>query len=106
MRTTKVRYDGAVTAAHFEFVDAEIAAAARVIEQGFENPDDALVSAVALVPWMDPGDAPARASAAAAKPPPPPPTNRGRRRVHVRQEEEEEEEDAISGVESGDTERG
>ena len=63
LRTTKVRYDAAVTAAHFEFVDAEIAAAARVIEQGFENPDDALVSAVALVPWMDPGDAPARASA-------------------------------------------
>ena len=54
-RTTKVRYDAAVTAAHFEFVDAEIAAAARVIEQGFENPDDALVSAVALVPWMGPG---------------------------------------------------
>ena len=70
LRTTKVRYDAAVTAAHFEFVDAEIAAAARVIEQAFETfektttPDDALVSAVALVPWMDPGDAPARASAA------------------------------------------
>ena len=67
LRTTKVRYDAAVTAAHFEFVDAEIAAAARVIEQAFEKnatPDDALVSAVALVPWMDPGDAPARASAA------------------------------------------
>ena len=64
-----------MTAAHFEFVDAEIAAAARVIEQGFENPDDALVSAVALVPWMDPGDAPAppprraRAAAAAAQEP-------------------------------------
>jgi hypothetical protein len=70
LRTTKVRYDAAVTAAHFEFLDAEIAAAARVIEQAFEKTttsddnDDALVSAVALVPWMDPGDAPARASAA------------------------------------------
>ena len=63
LRTTKVRYDAAVTAAHFEFVDAEIAAAARVIEQAF-NEKNALVSAVALVPWMDPGDAPARASAA------------------------------------------
>ena len=55
-KTVKVRYDTAVTAAHFEFIEAEIAAAARVTADA--RAGDNLATAVVLVPWTDPGAAP------------------------------------------------
>ena len=63
LRTTKVRYGAAVTEAHFEFIAKEIDRATRDIERAFDASDsDAHVSVCALVPWLDPGDAPVRAA--------------------------------------------
>jgi hypothetical protein len=62
LKTAKVRYDASVAAAHFAFLDAEIENAVKKIETAFEdeseNKSAAVVSAVALVPWLDPGTAP------------------------------------------------
>ena len=55
-KTVKVRYDAGVTAAHFEFIEAEIAAAAKAARDAKKG-DDA-TTAVVLVPWTDPGAAP------------------------------------------------
>ena len=75
LRTTKVRYDAAVTEAHFEFMEKEIERATIEIERALEA-SKSFVSVCALVPWLDPGDAPVRAppggtaaAAAAAAPP-------------------------------------
>jgi hypothetical protein len=61
-KTAKVRYDASVADAHFAFLDAEIENAVKKIETAFEdereNKRNAFVSAVALVPWLDPGPAP------------------------------------------------
>ena len=62
LKTAKVRYYASVAAAHFAFLDAEIENAVKKIETAFEdeseNKSAAVVSAVALVPWLDPGTAP------------------------------------------------
>ena len=55
-KTVKVRYDAGVTAAHFEFIEAEIAAAAKAARDAKKG-DDATTTIV-LVPWTDPGAAP------------------------------------------------
>ena len=60
LRTTKVRYDAAVTEAHFEFMEKEIERATSEIERALEA-SKSFVSVCALVPWLDPGDAPVRA---------------------------------------------
>ena len=71
LKTAKVRYDASVAAAHFAFLDAEIENAVEKIEHAFENESEnesesaAFVSAVALVPWLDPGTAPLSVATAA-----------------------------------------
>lgn len=71
LKTAKVRYDASVAAAHFAFLDAEIENAVEKIVTVFETENEsesesaAFVSAVALVPWLDPGTAPLSVATAA-----------------------------------------
>lgn len=58
-RTTKVRYDAGVDAAHFEFVNAQVAAAARRVAEA--KAGDAPGVVALMVPWVDPGAAPVSA---------------------------------------------
>jgi hypothetical protein len=52
-RYIEVRYDAAVTAAHFEYIDAQINAAAEAAKGA--KAGDAPRVVTLMVPWVDPG---------------------------------------------------
>ena len=54
--TTKQRYDKGVTAAHFQFIEAQVGAATAAAAAA--KPGDAPKVVAVLVPWMDAGAAP------------------------------------------------
>eukprot|EP00740_Mantoniella_antarctica_P025924 CAMPEP_0198705294 /NCGR_PEP_ID=MMETSP1468-20131203/390358_1 /TAXON_ID=1461545 /ORGANISM="Mantoniella sp, Strain CCMP1436" /LENGTH=505 /DNA_ID=CAMNT_0044464161 /DNA_START=90 /DNA_END=1607 /DNA_ORIENTATION=- len=61
MKTVKVRYDVTVTAANFEYIAAQITAAAAVAAAA--KAGDAPRAVALMVPWVDPGLAPGGGSA-------------------------------------------